>query len=108
MRASVPISTRVLLALLLLSLSLGGCGDSGFIFIAINSGVVLSNGACGGEFNMRNDGGLLLIVVIGNDTSILLANGAPGSCANIQPGTQASVRGPTKSGRVTASQVQLQ
>jgi hypothetical protein len=99
----------VILATLALSLELGGCGgDGGFVFIAVNTGFVVSADACDGEFSMRNDGGLTLIVVIGSGTSIFLPNGTVGTCANIRPGTHASVRGPTQNGRVTANQVQLQ
>ena len=99
---------RVFLAIALLCLLLGGCGNDGFVFIAVNTGFVVSNGASAGQFNMRNDGGLTLIVVIGSGTPIFLPNGTLGTCSNIQPGTQVSVRGPTQNGRVTASQVHLQ
>ena len=103
---TTPMNT--FLSIVLLCLVCGGCGgDDGFIFIAVNTGFVVSNGACDGEFNMRNNGGLLLIVVIGSGTPVFLPNGTLGSCANILPGSPVSVRGPTQNGRVTANQVQL-
>lgn len=102
------LSTHTFLAALLVCVVLGGCGNGGVVFIAVNTGFVLSTGACAGEFNMQNSGGLTLIVVIGSGTSVFLPNGAIGSCADILPGSQVSVRGPTKNGRVTASQVHLQ
>lgn len=94
--------------MLLLGLVLGGCGSDGFVFIAVNTGFVVSDSACDGQFNMRNSGGLLLVVVIGSGTPILLPNGIAGTCANITPGSQVKVRGPTENGRVTANQVQLE
>jgi len=100
-------TAKTFLAIALLCLLLGSCGSNGFVFIAINTGFAVSAGACDGQFNMRNDGGLTLLVVIGSGTPIFLPNGALGSCADIQPGTPISVRGPTQNGRVTASQVQL-
>jgi hypothetical protein len=100
--------THAFLAALLLGLSLGGCGSDGFVFIAVNTGFVVSNGACDGQFDMRNDGGLTLVVVIGSGTSIFLPNGTPGTCANIHSGARASVSGATENGRVTAKQVHLQ
>jgi len=99
---------KAFLAMVVLSLTLGGCGNDGFIFIAINTGFVVSDSACDGQFNMRNEGGLLLVVVIGSGTPILLPNGIVGNCANIMPGSRVTVRGPTENGRVTANQVQLQ
>ena len=83
-RSVAPPGVRTSLTILLLGLLLGGCGNDGFIFIAVNTGFVVSNGACDGQFNMRNDGGLTILVVIGSGTAIFLSNGAPGTCGHCQ------------------------
>ena len=98
---------KVFLSILALCLTLG-CGDEGVIIVIVNTGVVVSDDACDGQFNIHNDDGLLLVVVIGSDTPVFLPNGVPGTCANIQFGARASVSGPIHNGRVTASQVQLE
>ncbi len=95
-------------AILVLSLLVGGCGSDGFVFIAVNTGFVTSGIACDGQFNMVNGSGLTLVVVIGSGTPVLLPSGIVGSCSDITSGSRVSVRGPTQNGRVTANQVQLQ
>jgi hypothetical protein len=101
-------SRHAFLGIALFCLMLDGCGgNGGFVLILVNTGFVVSSGACDGSFDMRSDGGLTLLVVIGSGTPIFLADGTLGTCANIRPGSQVSVRGPTQNGRVTANQVQL-
>ena len=100
---------RTALAVLLCCLLLAGCG--GTVIISVNSGLVLADAAChngGGQFDMRNDSGLLLLVVIGEGTVVFLSSGATGSCANIHAGARARVSGNTKNGQINANQVQLQ
>jgi|SRR5579862_7602347 len=99
---------RTFLTLLTACFLIGGCGSDGFVFIAVNTGFVVSGDACDGQFNMRNNGGLTLLVVVGSGTPILLPSGVVGTCADITSGSQVSVRGPTQNGRVNATQVQLE
>jgi hypothetical protein len=86
------------------------CGG-GVVLFSVNSGVVLDDAVCrggAGEFDLRNQGGLILVVIIASDTVILDSNGARGTCPDVQGGRQARVRGVTDGGRINAREVQLQ
>ena len=96
----------VALALFALPCFASGC-DDGWVFISVNSGFVVSGGACDGTFTMRSDGGLLLLVVVGSGTPIFLPGGGEGTCHDIVEGTRASVRGPTQNDTVTANRIEL-
>ena len=97
---------RVVLLLVLLS----SCGD-GIVIISFNTGTVVSNPQCtdgAGQFDFRDQQGLLLLVIINSGTLIFLSNGLPGRCPDIIRGATLQVRGVNDSGRVTASEVRVQ
>lgn len=97
--------TLALLPLLLLL----ACGD-GVVLLSFNAGTVAGDADCRdgrGDFELRNQGGLLLLIIIGDDTTIILANGFRGRCADIRAGASAQVRGTDQGGRIMARDITL-
>jgi hypothetical protein len=102
-RRSLALSVLLLLAAPL------SCGDGGFILI-VNTGTVESDARCdsgGGTFDLRDQEGFVLLIVISSDTTIILANGNFGTCADVTAGSRAEVRGSESADRVQATEVQL-
>jgi len=94
---------------LLFALAIAGCGD-GVVIISTNLGIVAADASCqnnGGEFNLRNDQGLFVLVVLNSNSTIVLANGTAGTCTDLTAGAHASVRGAESNGQITARQVSL-
>jgi len=93
------------------ALSLAACGSDGGFVVFVNFGSITGDAACNGpsgQFPFEESGGLVVIVVVSDDTNILLASGAPGTCADLRAGHDAEVRGNEEDGRVHARQVTLQ
>ena len=87
-----------------------GCGGGGVI-IFVNTGTVVSNPSCDqgrGSFDLLNQGGLVLLVVINSDTVIFNADGMRGRCTDLVAGTHVQVRGPQHGSQVTAQTVNVQ
>jgi hypothetical protein len=99
------------LAALLLAVALAaGCGDTSFIFV-FNSGVILDDPSCqggGGQFQLQNQAGLVLLVVITSSTQIVLSSGRPGTCGDLAANTRVGVDGLQSGSRVTARSVTVQ
>ena len=100
-------------ALIALALAwlLTGCGSDGVFIISFNAGTIDGDPSCrnnGGQFDLRNQGGLLLLVVITSDTSIILANGNRGTCNNLAANEHVQVRGPQQGTNITAQSVTVQ
>jgi hypothetical protein len=79
---------------LALGVSVVACGD-GVVIISVNSGVIVGAPVCqgsGGQFQLRDQGGLLVLVVITGSTHIVVAGGA-GSCSDLSPDTSVAVSG---------------
>lgn len=96
-------------AVVALSLSLAACGDGLFI-ISVNSGVIVGNPACqnvGGQFQLRDQGGLVVLVVITSDTQIIVA-GTSGSCFDLMPNASVEVSGHQSGDHVVASSITAQ
>jgi hypothetical protein len=93
-------------------LALSACGsDGGGVLVFVNFGTISADAACdgaSGQFSFAQPGGLLVIVIVNDGTDILLASGAPGTCADLRAGRDAEVRGKENSGRVTARQITIQ
>ena len=86
------------------------CGDA-IILVSTSFGTVASDARCdptSGRFDLRDEQGLILIVAIDSDTTILLASGATGSCSNLVAGTPVEVRGKEGQGKIDATEVRLQ
>jgi len=99
------------LAALALALLLAGCGSDGVFIISFTAGTIDGAPTCrnnGGQFDLRDQGGLLLLVVINGDTSIILGNGNRGTCQDLASNTQVQVRGPQKGTNITAQTVTVQ
>jgi hypothetical protein len=97
---------RIVVLLVLLS----SCGD-GTVILTFNTGTVASDPECrgrDGQFDFRNQQGLLLIVIINSNTLIFLSNGLPGRCSDIIAGDMLRVRGVNDAGQVTAQEVRVQ
>ncbi len=92
--------------------ALSACGSDGSgFFVFVNAGTITADAACegaSGQFPFEQAGGLVVIVIVNDGTDILLASGAPGTCADLRAGRQAEVRGSEKGDRVTARQVTIQ
>ena len=93
------------------ALSLTACGSDGGFVVFVNFGSITGDAACdgpNGQFPFEESGGLVVIVVVSDETDILLASGAPGTCADLNAGHDAEVRGNERNGRVQARQVTIQ
>ena len=91
---------------LVLSLALAGCGDGVFI-ISVNSGVVIGAPRCqgaGGQFHLRDQGGLQVLVVITSSTRVFVSSGT-GSCSDLFVGAPVEVSGRQSGDHVVASTI---
>jgi hypothetical protein len=101
---------RWLVALLVAVAVAAGCGDTAFIFV-FNSGIILADPSCRGatgQFQLQNQDGLVLLVVITSSTRIVLASGRPGTCADLVADTRVGVDGTQSGDRVSARSVTVQ
>lgn len=99
--------TRILVLAALLSLSLAACGDGTFI-IRVNSGVIVGPPRCqatGGQFDLRDQGGLLVLVVITSSTRIVVAGAGPGACTDLSANAPVDVSGRRSGDRIVASSI---
>jgi hypothetical protein len=102
--------SRLLVALGVLTAVVLGCGD-GIVIIAFNSGTIVSDPSCGGgggQFELVNQGGLMLLVIISSDTVIFNADGHTGYCGDLSKGNHVQVRGPQSGGRIDAQSVTVE
>jgi hypothetical protein len=93
---------------LLLAVTLS-CGDAVVIF-STNFGTVVSDAHCthgGGNFDLRDQQGLVLLVVIDSGTAIFLSSGASGTCTDLVRGAEVEVRGENSQGEFDAREVRL-
>jgi hypothetical protein len=100
---------RVLGAAALL-LVLLACGDGSFLII-FNSGTIVRGPVCepgGGRFDIRDQGGLLVLVVIDSETDIFLSSGSIGTCSDLAVGAVVEVSGTGDGERITADEVRVQ
>jgi hypothetical protein len=91
---------------LMCGLALAGCGDGVFI-ISVNSGTIINDPHCqgsGGQFDMRNTGGLRVLVVITSTTRIFVSSGT-GTCRDLLAGQAVDVSGRDSGDRIVASEV---
>jgi hypothetical protein len=103
-------SMRTLVLVLLWGLLPAACGDGGVVLLSFSSGTVVGDANCrdgAGDFSLRDQGGLLLLIVIGSDTTIVRLNGSKGDCTDVRAGAMADVRGVDHGGRISAQNVTL-
>jgi hypothetical protein len=83
------------------------CGDGTFFF-SISSGTITGDPFCdrgGGRFDLRDQGGLVIVVVIESDTTIVLASGSSGTCNDLAAGNDVDVRGAGEGDSITAREI---
>src|SRR5262249_46318663 len=102
----------VLGAILMIVLGLVfGCGDNGIIIVQTNFGTITSNATCdshGGQFPLRQENGLIVLVILGDSSKIFLSNGIQGSCGNLTAGSHATVQTHDQHPPLHATEVRLQ
>ena len=102
---------KTVLAALLLAATLFGCGSNGVFIISFNSGIIAGDPTCrnnGGQFDMRNQGGLLLLVILTSNSTVVLANGNRGTCRDLSANASVQVRGPQNGNQISAQTVTLE
>jgi hypothetical protein len=95
---------------LALAVSLAACGD-GVVIVSLNSGVIVGNPRCegpDGQFRFRDQGGLVVLVVITSSTHIVLASGVTGSCVDLVPDIGVEVSGQQRGDRIVASSITVE
>jgi hypothetical protein len=101
---------RHALSILVLVWISAGCGDDVVVFFRTSLGTIDSDATCtgnGGEFPLRQQQGLVVLIVLDADSAIVLANGTAGTCHDLTAGNRASVRGQEEHGRFLASEVYI-
>ncbi len=98
--------TRLARLALAAALTVVGCGDGVFI-ISFNSGIVADDPSCsggGGQFDLRQSGGLEVLVVITSTTRVFVSSGT-GSCRDLFAGQSVEVSGRQSGERIVANTV---
>ena len=94
---------------MLLGMCLAACGNGVFI-ISVNSGVIVGPPQCqgsGGQFNLREQGGLQVLVVITSSTHIVVSGGGSGTCSDLFADAPVQVSGRQSGDRIVASSVAI-
>ncbi len=87
-----------------------GCGGGGLIIVSFTSGIIDGDPTCrgtDGQFNLRDQEGLTVLVVI-NSTTLIFVGNNPGTCRDLSRNDAVTVRGPRQGDRITAQSVQAQ
>jgi hypothetical protein len=95
---------------LALACVLYGCGSDVVFFISFTSGTIADDPAChgaDGRFNLRDQQGLVLLVVINSNTLIFVGSGQ-GTCHDLSRNDPVNVRGPRQGNQITAQSVQVE
>jgi len=85
------------------------CGG-GVLLISFNSGIVASDPVCGpsgGNFDLREQGGLVVLVVISDRTLIFARSGGPALCDDILIRDRVDVRGTRDGNQLNAQEIYL-
>lgn len=101
---------RSTLLAMLLGLLVLGCGDTSVLFF-VNTGTVASNATCSaghGRFDLLQQGGLVILVIITSDTTIFRVNGSFGTCTDLSAGIHVAVHGTDSGGQINAREIDLQ
>jgi hypothetical protein len=101
---------KAVLVTLALAALLMGCGSDGVVIISFTSGTIDGDPTCrsnGGQFDLLDQGGLLVFVSINSSTLIFVGSGQ-GTCKDLHPNAAVAVRGPRQGNRVTAQSVTVQ
>lgn len=92
-----------------LVLAVASCGTDVSISFRSSSGTIVDDAPCDGDgdFPLREESGLIVLVVVDGDTDIRLASGFAASCDDLVEGVEASVRGPEEGGRIRADEIEI-
>jgi len=99
---------RRLALALALCLLLAACGGS--FLIIFNTGTIVGAPQChasGGQFNLRDQGGLQVLVVITSSTHIFVSSGGSGSCSDLFADAPVQVSGHQDGDRLIARDVTI-
>jgi hypothetical protein len=94
---------------LAMAIASAACGD-GTVIISVNSGVIAGSPFCqgsGGQFELRERGGLEVLVVITSTTRIVVAGGG-GSCSDLFAGQPVQVVGHESGDRIVARSITVE
>ena len=95
---------------LALGLTQAACGN-GVLIISVNTGTIVGAPIChgpGGQFQLRNQGGLVVLVVITSNTQIVLAGGGVGACSDLPADGPVRVSGQQTTDRIVASSITVE
>jgi hypothetical protein len=100
---------RLILVGCFLVSSCWGCGN-GVVIISVNSGTIVGAPRCGtpGQFDLREPGGLTVLVVITDNTRIILAGGGTGSCSSLSADAAVQVSGRRSGDQIVATVVTIE
>jgi hypothetical protein len=87
---------------------LAACGGS--LLIVFNSGTIVGAPQChgaGGQFDLHDQGGLQVLVVITSSTHIFIRSGGTGSCGDLFAGAPVSINGHQDGDRFIARDVTI-
>ena len=93
-----------------LALAALSCGNDGVILFRTNLGAVDSDATCmgsGGQFPLRQQEGLIVLVILDDDSTVVLADGTLGACGALKAGIRVSVRGAADGDRIRAHEVHI-
>ena len=82
------------LAALALAFLLVGCGSDGVFIISFTSGTIAGDPTCrsdGGQFDLRDQGGLVLLVILTSNTHIVVGS-SQGTCKDLNPNAAVTVQ----------------
>ena len=104
---------RTIGALLAGALTAGAvaCGNGGTFIVSLNSGVIIADPRCdgaGGDFQLRNQGGLVVLVVITSSTRIFVSSGGTGHCSDLFADATVGVDGRRSGDRIIASSITVE
>ena len=91
------------------ALGVASCGD-GLLLISFNSGIIVGQPSCGGsggQFDLRDSGGLVVVIVVTSSTHIVAFGGGSGSCTDLVPDAPVGVSGRESNGRIVATEITL-
>jgi len=105
-----PLGLRRLAALALLAVTLAACGSDVTLELRTSFGTIDDPPSCigdGGSFSFEEEGGLVIVVFLDDDTVIRAPDGDPADCEDLKTGTEARVRGDGDDDRIDADEVDI-
>ena len=92
------------------SLALAACGSDVAFVVRFTAGTIVDGADCDGHdgrFDLREEGGLVVVVIVDGDSRIRHPDGSPAACDDLNEGTEANARGPDEDGRIRAREVNI-